>query len=365
MRLTLLITLVISVLSVPSNNASAKGVNQSGEWDSVSVGRSGLLVRGSRDAISYDQDTSILWGTTVIGQCPYSADYKEDSKVYVSPTSPKKELFVVLCWEDHRGGKAAWVVDSKNRIVLAKNIVPTGWGIAPWTSWSPDEDFALFLAVGEVTMGDMVFTSLTSGKSQEIHFKKFTHDENTELQDFDPDALAWASPTSFRLKIDVHCNPYELGDERCDREKVLRSQSVLVNLSPFGIGYGVAKAERARRRETTPLDLEKYVDRDLNDLLREVPGIERRLRVLLGRNYNLFMNNLTVSAALENKQGYLGMHGLAPHMGTVEEAVILISLSNQKIHCAILSRRFGRRYRVFSEDPGSAPTALMDQLIYR
>lgn len=365
MRPTSLITLVISVLSVLSNNASAMTANQSGEWDSVSVGRSGLLVRGSRDAITYNDDRSILWGATVIGQCPYTADYKEDSRVHVSPTSPKKELFVVLCWEDHRGGKAAWVVDSKNRTVLAKNIVPKGWGIAPWTSWSPDEDFALFLAVGEVTMGDMVFTSLTSGRSQEIHFKNFTRDENTELQDFDPDALAWAGPTSFRLKIDVHCNPCELGDERCDREKVLRSQPALVNLSPFGIGYGVVKAERARRRETPPLDLEKYVDRDLNDLLREVPGMERRLRVLLGRNYNLFMNNLTVSAALENKQGYLGMHGLAPHMGTVEEAVILISLSNQKIHCAILSRRFGRRYRVFSEDPGGAPTALMDQLIYR
>lgn len=67
MRPTLLITIVISVLSVLSNSASAKAANQSGEWDSVSVGRSGLLVRVSRDAISYDEDTSILWGKTVIG----------------------------------------------------------------------------------------------------------------------------------------------------------------------------------------------------------------------------------------------------------------------------------------------------------
>lgn len=116
---------------------------------------------------------------------------------------------------------------------------------------------------------------------------------------------------------------------------------------------------------TAPLNLEKYIDRDLSDLLREVPRVGNRLNVLLGSNYRLFMKNLTVSATLVNRQGFLMMHGLAPHMGTVEEAVFLISLSSQKMHCAILSRRFGGKHKVFSEDPDNIPTALINSAFYR
>jgi hypothetical protein len=77
------------------------------------------------------------------------------------------------------------------------------------------------------------------------------------------------------------------------------------------------------------------------------------------------MKNLTVSAELQEEQGFLKMHGLAPHMGTVEEAVFLLSFSTGKLHCAILSERFGSRYKLFSEEPNSAPTALISRLIYR
>lgn len=254
---TLLITLAILSLAALMDSASAKAKNQSGDWDSVSVGQTGLLVRGSKDGISYNEDMSILWGKTVIGQCPYRVDYKEDSRVYVSPTSPKKELFVVLCWEDHRGGKAAWVVDSKNRTVLAKNIVPDRWGIAFWVSWSPNEDFALFHAVGEVTMGDMVFVNLASGRAQEIHYRDFTNNPRIkqnimdEVQDFDRDGISWINAQTFSLRLDIRCNPYE-GDESC-LTKVLRSFPARVSLSPFSISYGnTTPARSTRGRRTAP-----------------------------------------------------------------------------------------------------------------
>jgi hypothetical protein len=115
----------------------------------------------------------------------------------------------------------------------------------------------------------------------------------------------------------------------------------------------------------TQVNYRSYIGRDLNDLLREVPDVNRRLRKLLGRNYRLFMKNLTVSADLQDEQGFLMMHGLAPHMGTVEEAVFLLSFSTGKLHCAILSKRFGNRYRLFSEASNNAPTALINRLIYR
>jgi len=132
----------MSTLSFSSNSGPSS--NQTGEWDFVSLGQTGLLVRGSKDAIFYAEDGSVKWSRNVIGQCTYRTDYKENSKVYVSPLSPKKGLFVVLCWEDLKGGKAAWIIDATNRTVVAKNIVPKDWGIAPWVSWSPNEDYALF-----------------------------------------------------------------------------------------------------------------------------------------------------------------------------------------------------------------------------
>ena len=121
----------------------------------------------------------------------------------------------------------------------------------------------------------------------------------------------------------------------------------------------------ANDTEASIPDYQAYIGTDLNDLLREVPDIRRRLRKLLGRNYQLFMKNLSVSSNLQDEQGFLKMHGLAPHMGTVEEAVFLLSFTTGKLYCAILSERFGNKYKLFSEDPSSAPTAIIDRLIYR
>jgi len=151
-----------------------------------------------------------------------------------------------------------------------------------------------------------------------------------------------------------------------------------VNLSPFSVGYGDAGQSsnprtqaRAAASNSQPAtnnnsnSYRAYIGKDLNVLLREVPDVKRRLIKLLGRNYQLFMKNLTVSSDMEDEQGFLKMHGLAPHMGTVEEAVFLLSFSSGRLHCAILSQRFGNRYKLFSEDPNSTPTALIDHLIYR
>lgn len=246
---------LLLALAVLPTVVICKPVAQTNDWDSIAVGQKGLLLTGSNEEISFEENSSILWGKTVIGQCTYQSDFREGVRVYVSPVSPKKELFVVLCWEDMRGGKAGWVIDKKNRTVLAKNIVPDRWGIASWVSWSPNEDIALFHAVGEVTMGDMLFVNLLSGKSQEIHFKDFTRNprlkENIqdEIMDFDRDGLSWINPTTFRLRLDVRCNPYE-GDENC-LTKVLRSYPARVSVSPFSISYtsvGQVKSATASRK---------------------------------------------------------------------------------------------------------------------
>jgi hypothetical protein len=230
------------VLSTPKNR-------ESNDWDSVSVGQTGLLIRGSREGIAFKEDASVMWGSNVIGQCSYQAEYRNGSRVYVSPLSPKKEFFVILCWEDQMGGKAAWVIDSNNRTVLAKNLVRERWGIASWVGWSPNEDFALFHAVGEITMGAMVAVNLISGRPQEIHFRNFTRNPRLqdniqdEIMDFDRDQISWINSTTFKLRLDVRCNPYE-GDESC-RTRIIRSHPARVNLSPFAISYGNTRRNRS------------------------------------------------------------------------------------------------------------------------
>jgi hypothetical protein len=49
-------------------------------------------------------------------------------------------------------------------------------------------------------------------------------------------------------------------------------------------------------------DYRTYIGKDLNELLRGVPDVNRRLRKLLGRNYQLFMNNTSDSFLIEKAQ---------------------------------------------------------------
>ena len=51
-------------------------------------------------------------------------------------------------------------------------------------------------------------------------------------------------------------------------------------------------------------------------------------------------------------------------MGGVEEAILFISLTRVKIHCVILSKRFGGQHKVFTEDSKTVPTSLIDGILY-
>jgi hypothetical protein len=120
--------------------------------------------------------------------------------------------------------------------------------------------------------------------------------------------------------------------------------------------------QRANRNQSQsrPQNLARYVGKYPNNLFKDVPSIKQRLRALLGRNFNyqLFMENLSVQVPIVRTQNYLKLSGAAPQGFGTEEALLFISLSNGKIHCAILSSRFGGQYQVFSEDPNNLPESL-------
>ena len=98
--------------------------------------------------------------------------------------------------------------------------------------WSPNENYALIAAAGEITMGDMAFVNLQSGQMTEIHFQDYTHNEREdimkEVQDVELETIVWLNPTTFQARIDVHCNLYEI--DECANDKILRSYNVQMDL---------------------------------------------------------------------------------------------------------------------------------------
>ncbi|MGH9931200.1 MAG: hypothetical protein ACREA9_18480 [Pyrinomonadaceae bacterium] len=109
---------------------------------------------------------------------------------------------------------------------------------------------------------------------------------------------------------------------------------------------------------TEPQRLESYVGKYPSALLKDVPSLKSRLRALLGRNYAVFMERLQTEIPIENDEGALVARGCMAHSCGLEEAVMVINLADRKLHCAILSQKFGGKFRVFSEDRAHIPAVL-------
>lgn len=104
--------------------------------------------------------------------------------------------------------------------------------------------------------------------------------------------------------------------------------------------------------------LESYVGKYPSELLKGVPSLKQRLKTLLGANYSSFMQRLQTEVPIEKDQGTLIGRGCQAHSCGEEEAVFAIDLPNGKLHCAILSQRYGGKFKVFSEDKAHIPPAL-------
>jgi hypothetical protein len=104
--------------------------------------------------------------------------------------------------------------------------------------------------------------------------------------------------------------------------------------------------------------LESYVGKYPSDLLKAEPTIKSRLKTLLRANYSFFMARLQTEMPIENDAGAIVARGCMAHNCGVEEAVLVINLADGKLHCAILSAKFGGKFKVFSEDKAHIPGAL-------
>jgi hypothetical protein len=105
-------------------------------------------------------------------------------------------------------------------------------------------------------------------------------------------------------------------------------------------------------------DLARYAGKYPSALFKGSPGLRTRLRALLGANYKLFFDRLQTEMPIENDGGVLIARGCMAHECTIEESILAIDLSADKLHVAIKSAEFRGRFKTWSEGGGSVPAAL-------
>ena len=102
--------------------------------------------------------------------------------------------------------------------------------------------------------------------------------------------------------------------------------------------------------------LENYVGKYPSELFRSVPAIKTRLRQLLGANYQSFFDRMQVETPIEKDGDALVMRGCMAHSCTIEEAILVIDLSDGKLYVAL---RFNSRFsKTFPANRSQLPDAL-------
>lgn len=191
-----------------------------------------LTPGSSRQGFAFQKDGAITLLGNTFGRCKIDPKYPESSEVYISGPSPARGYYYVLCWVEHEGGISAQIVKGHTGGIIASNFIPKDWGVGKWVSWSPEDRYAITHAVGEVTMGDMVFIDLQGGRSEPLHFRHIAtlarNNYQPEIQYIDKQSIRWLDSHRFTIRLYVTCNPYEV--ENCDTDRVLRQNSVTVDL---------------------------------------------------------------------------------------------------------------------------------------
>jgi len=142
----------------------------------------------------------------------------------------------ILRWDEDYGGVGGWLLDTVRERIAVPEIVPDRWTVLPWISWSPDGRFALLVASGEVTMGDMAVIDATTGTSRSIHYQDFTRDHGkTQVELAEYDNLRWLAPDRYSVSITVRCNTFQVSP--CDISKVISNHIAQLDLLSETVQY--------------------------------------------------------------------------------------------------------------------------------
>jgi hypothetical protein len=106
--------------------------------------------------------------------------------------------------------------------------------------------------------------------------------------------------------------------------------SVLLAASPFLAASGPAAPPQAGQSSKPLAYLRKSIGDEPYGLWKTQP-LNRRLKALLGPEYQGFIANLDPATPVAEQGGILHVEGNAPHRGGEEEAVLLIDVDNDTI----------------------------------
>lgn len=218
------------------------GQEKDGDWTYLQGGQKFF-------GVEYRTDGTVMYANDILLVCPIDPE----NKVTISTPSKIKGFSIVHCLQTS-GESSAFVIDTKKKKTLTEDIVPKRWRIDSWFSWSPNENYVVIAARGEVTNGDTFFVDIKIGRTTVIQLKDFTNKNQSEAQDFSADTFSWINSTSYKLRLDVFCNIYELGDQ-CNQERVLRSYNVKVNVATLAVTYVTPKtltSQTSTQKKTNP-----------------------------------------------------------------------------------------------------------------
>lgn len=201
-----------------------------GDWTYLTTGQNFL-------GVEYRTDGTVFYNGELLMNCPVDAE----NKITISNPSKIKGLSIVHCLQA-LDESSAFIIDTKNKKKITNDIVPKRWRMDSWFSWSPNENYLVLSPRGEVTNGDMFFVDLKIGRTTEIHFKDFTNKNPLQAQEFLGSSFSWITATTYKLKLVVFCNIYEMDEGKCDQEKILGSYDAQVNVATLAITYGLPKS---------------------------------------------------------------------------------------------------------------------------
>ena len=101
--------------------------------------------------------------------------------------------------------------------------------------------------------------------------------------------------------------------------------------------------------------LETYIGKYPSELFRNLPVVTRRLRDLLGSNYQAFADRMQVETPIEKDEDTIVMRGCMAHLCTIEEAILVIDLNDATPYVAL---KFTGKFKTFAADRARIPDSL-------
>lgn len=201
---------------------------------------------------------------------------------------------------------------------------------------------------GQTISGDVVWQGERTGRADDQGLSGFIFVEPDGTAHKDPQDFYFEARATGDYKVVVRA-PYRMTNYKYRFELSITK------------GPDQTEAEDTKQGNSESAQrLKKYTAKYPRELFKAEPAITRRLKVLLGKNYDLFDLNMVVQSPIRLEEGVLVMEGNAPHAGGVEDAYLAITLADGKLHCAIRSNDFGGKVKTFSEDPKNMPAFIRE-----